>query len=861
MRFGKYELLSRLRVGGMAEVFLARPTAQPDRVVAIKRILPSFTDEADYVAMFRDEASLALRLRHPAIAEAFEVGQVEDAYYIALEYVHGQDASVLLRRAREQHDPLPVAVACMIAIETARALHYAHRLSDASGASLGIVHRDVSPQNVLVSYSGDVKLIDFGIAKSSEQLMRTQAGLMKGKHGYLSPEQAQGKPVDHRSDIFSLGICLYEMLSAQRLFQGSSDFSTIVKVRKADVPDLSAQNAAVPDELAAIVQRALARDRSDRFQSAAEMADALTRFVEGSGERCDRERLAQFMRVKFAEELKGDAFEAPEGDHDSGTGLLDAFDDIEPVSTISQLVQLSDFQEVEAASAVVGTDAMHQVGVAATPEPVQLEATDDVDAGFEEYDEVDEDAEEVEGAGESRVIAGIDHTQELHAEDTELSPHSDAPVNLAAVAEANHEPVTGRPAANDDATRVVAYQSTIDGQLDEQAQEHEIDTNPPVARQIEEHPELQSARAATLPGLGMDWDDEDMSTQLYDAPEHEGGVHDVADTLRAKAAAGKQSSADAVARAPGSGPSLSPPRGVQPGLSPSALSVAPRRSLSSTPGAPSPFATGRTNGQVGLPASPYAATPSIVPAPRPSQAPAPAAVVANRYPLGVVAIAVAIILGLLVGGVLYFRDPAPGTLHITTLPIDAVVTVDGAPSGGSASPFILSNLSAGAMHLVEISKPGYHRWATQLSLRPGESMQLPPVELAPEVSPVATPPQQAVVPVVAAVPAPVPKPVVAPTTTTKVHSTSSSTTARHSPARVAPSSGGTGTGTLRINSRPWSVVYVDGRVIGNTPQMSIILGTGKHVVTLANTEFALKKTITIEIAAGQVVTQIVELTQ
>ncbi|HMI92814.1 MAG TPA: serine/threonine-protein kinase, partial [Polyangiales bacterium] len=211
MEFGKYELIHRLRVGGMAEVWKARETAPPGRTLALKRILPSFTDEADYVAMFVDEARLSMRLSHPGIVRAFELGRIDDEHFIALELIEGQELAALIRQAREREEPVDPALVCRIVIAVCDALHYAHELRDERGAALGIVHRDVSPQNVLISYDGDVKLIDFGIAKSSEQLMRTEAGLLKGKHGYLSPEQALGQSVDRRSDLFSLGICMYEL--------------------------------------------------------------------------------------------------------------------------------------------------------------------------------------------------------------------------------------------------------------------------------------------------------------------------------------------------------------------------------------------------------------------------------------------------------------------------------------------------------------------------------------------------------------------------------------------------------------------------------------------------------------------------
>ena len=273
-RFGAYEILERIAAGGMAELYKARRSGVEgfQKIVAIKRILPHLADNEEFIAMFADEAKLAAQLNHPNIVHIFDLGKIEGGgYFIAMEYVDGRDLRALLNAAHETGVPLPAPLAVYVASKVAAALDYAHRRKDAEGRELTIVHRDVSPQNILISYEGDIKLCDFGIAKAASKASTTQSGALKGKVQYMSPEQAWGKPIDRRSDLFSLGSVLFEMLTGQKLFRGDSDLTVLEKVRAAQVGPPSAVNPEVPKNLDTVVLRALAREPEERYANASDM--------------------------------------------------------------------------------------------------------------------------------------------------------------------------------------------------------------------------------------------------------------------------------------------------------------------------------------------------------------------------------------------------------------------------------------------------------------------------------------------------------------------------------------------------------------------------------------------------------------
>jgi serine/threonine-protein kinase len=300
IQFGKYTLFERIGRGGMADVYKGRVSGPEgfERTFVVKRILPHLSDDATFIKMFVEEAKLSARLAHPNIVQIFELGAVDGEYFISMEYIRGRDLSETMRAIWKAMGPPRPELVAYIGREACRALSYAHSLADERGRPLGMIHRDVSPSNIMMSYEGAVKLLDFGIAKAlGEAPETTKSGTMKGKYAYMAPEQTEGDDVDHRIDIFSCGIVLHEVLTGRRLFKGQNDVLTIERVRRCDVPPPSQQNPMVPPELDAIVLRALARDRDKRWATAADMADALDDVVHAA--RFTPAHLAQLLHDLF----------------------------------------------------------------------------------------------------------------------------------------------------------------------------------------------------------------------------------------------------------------------------------------------------------------------------------------------------------------------------------------------------------------------------------------------------------------------------------------------------------------------------------------------------------------------------------
>ncbi len=304
-KFGKYYFLERISVGGMAEVFKAKSFGVEgfEKLIAIKRILPDVAEDEDFITMFIDEAKIAVQLNHANIAQIFDLGNIEDSYFIALEYVHGKDLRNIWDRHNRRNLLLPIPMSAYIMIRICEGLDYAHRKKNAAGLDLDIVHRDVSPQNILVSYEGEVKIIDFGIAKAANKASRTQAGMLKGKFGYMSPEQVRGLPLDGRSDIFSAGIILYELLTGKCLFTGKSEFYTLEKVRNVEILPPTAYNQKIPDTLEKIVLKALSKDPDDRYKTSYDMQEDLQRFLIMNKSNFGRKDLAAYMKRAFKTDI------------------------------------------------------------------------------------------------------------------------------------------------------------------------------------------------------------------------------------------------------------------------------------------------------------------------------------------------------------------------------------------------------------------------------------------------------------------------------------------------------------------------------------------------------------------------------
>ena len=307
-QFGKYTLLRRLAAGGMAELFLAlhRSVAGFEKLIVIKRILPSMNQDQGFIEMLLHEARIAATLSHPNVVQIFDVGQVDGTYFIAMEHIHGEDIQSIVRGMKRMNVPaFPLEHTISILLGTCAGLAYAHDKRDLDGAALGIVHRDISPRNIVVSFTGDVKIVDFGIAKSGTEPGGddTPNGQLKGKAPYMSPEQAAGQPIDWRSDIFAAGVMLFELTTGRRLFKGASEFETLKMICDKEYPLPSSVKENYPPELERIVMRALAKKREDRYQSAREMQADLELFAREERIAVSQVGLTKWMESLFVDKL------------------------------------------------------------------------------------------------------------------------------------------------------------------------------------------------------------------------------------------------------------------------------------------------------------------------------------------------------------------------------------------------------------------------------------------------------------------------------------------------------------------------------------------------------------------------------
>jgi serine/threonine protein kinase len=315
---GKYEILQRLAAGGMAEIFLARMVGVLgfDKLVVIKRILPHLSQRNDFIQMFLDEARIATTLAHANIVQTHEVGVHGKSYFMVMEYLPGEDVRSIVRRIGKNEGRLPIDHALNIGIGVAAGLQYAHEKRDRDGKPLEIVHRDVTPQNVIVTYDGAVKLLDFGIAKASNRINETRSGSFKGKVPYMSPEQCRGEPLDRKSDIFSLGILLHEMTLCRRLFRGDTDFQILKQIAEGPITRPCDVDPAYDARLQAIVMKALDRDPRRRFQTARELQEALEELAHDMRLRLSPLSLADYMHALFADKIG--AWQSVSADGDLG---------------------------------------------------------------------------------------------------------------------------------------------------------------------------------------------------------------------------------------------------------------------------------------------------------------------------------------------------------------------------------------------------------------------------------------------------------------------------------------------------------------------------------------------------------------
>ncbi|MBX5483076.1 MAG: serine/threonine protein kinase [Myxococcaceae bacterium] len=304
IQLGKYRLFHHLATGGMGEVFLAvnEGPAGFAKTVVVKRILASVASDPSFVAMFLNEARLAALIEHPNVVQIFELGLEGNTYFIAMEYVRGRSLRHVRQQLIERKQDLAPEVAARICSQALQGLHHAHNLSDANGTPLNIVHRDISPDNLLVGFNGVVKVVDFGIAKAEINVMTTRAGAVKGKYAYMAPEQLLGKPVDRRADIYSMGVLLYELLAGVRPFNADSEPGLIRAILNDVVPPPVATNPALPEELSAIVMKALSRDPAERFATAEEMSLALEGYIQSTGKTITNAHVGALLKTLFPQE-------------------------------------------------------------------------------------------------------------------------------------------------------------------------------------------------------------------------------------------------------------------------------------------------------------------------------------------------------------------------------------------------------------------------------------------------------------------------------------------------------------------------------------------------------------------------------
>lgn len=298
--FGKYLLIKRLAVGGMAELFLAQDEPEQPLVV-IKRILPYLTDDPSFVQMFLDEARIAAQLHHPNIVRVHELGKLNEAIFISMEYVEGVDLRKMLQQEQKENAAIPYAVAARIVSEVCAGLHYAHHCVGVDGRKMEIVHRDISPQNVMVGFDGQVKLVDFGIARANAFMERSKPGVLKGKFLYLSPEQVMQEPLDHRSDLFAIGTLLYEVTTGKAPFQRATPEAVLFAIRREDPPAPQLAHPDYPAELSAIVARCLTKDRNKRYQDASEIRADLEAFLAHTRQ-VGAPEVAEYAQLLFGDE-------------------------------------------------------------------------------------------------------------------------------------------------------------------------------------------------------------------------------------------------------------------------------------------------------------------------------------------------------------------------------------------------------------------------------------------------------------------------------------------------------------------------------------------------------------------------------
>jgi serine/threonine-protein kinase len=750
---GNYRLISQLAVGGMAEIYMARTHGVGgfEKVVALKVIHPNYSEDPEFVQMLVDEAKLAVQLQHSNIVQTFDLGCVDEQYYIAMELIDGVDLYKLLRRAAERDLDFPFEVAAFITQETCNGLDYAHRKKDPQGRPLNIVHRDISPQNVLVSYEGEVKLVDFGIAKASMRRQQTAAGVIKGKYYYMSPEQAWGDPIDARTDVFSTGILLYEMLIGQMLYLEEDMDLLLEKVRKANIPPPSTKRKGVPPELEAIVMQALKKRAAERHQTAGAFGAALGRWLRTSAPSWNRSHL-----VEFVQQVLGDEPTNKTRDPDVATAVRDDFEADEN----SLLLKLANAvksppkaSETSAAKpgaktpAPEGKQALARLqpvrGQPATPPPRRrdmmtspvdlgkLGIADPVDTG--DYEE--NEATIVDSANETLMVATP-------------PPRGRSEPTSSIVAPTGRPPGAARPAPPDESGPFVDDEGEGDYTTVDAFSKDSGPTDPMRHRGGE--PAGAAAQPAAKPPVDDDpgFEEENATTRMK--PQHKRPSQPQMSATPAASARPSQPSMPAAPSRP-SQPSMpaAPARPSQPSMpaaparpsqpqipvapaAPSAstsvatgpVTVTPPRSSSAPrpqpqPPGPSPRSSSAPRPQPQPPG----------PSPRSSSAPRPrpgtdpnlnnyTSLIPKRGRVWVLGGAALAIAGIIAGVVALSTGRSKASIEVVSSPAGALVKLDGTPLS-QKTPLEIVDVDPTRAHRVHIALPGYEPWDSQVKFEGG----------------------------------------------------------------------------------------------------------------------------------------------
>jgi serine/threonine-protein kinase len=392
VRFGKYTLIDRIAVGGMAEIFLARQAGLEgfEKTIVIKRIRPHLSKQPNFVKMFLNEAKLAAQLNHPNIVQIYDLGKINESYFIAMEYIFGRDMRRIIPKADALGIPFPMVYALKIASSVCEGLYYAHQRTDLYGNPLHIVHRDVTPENIFVSFDGTVKVLDFGIAKAANQIEQTRAGEIKGKLSYMSPEQCMGKPLDNRSDIFSLGVVLYEWLTGFKLFTGDSEVAILKSITEGKIYAPSYFKADIPEAVEAILMKALEKDRDRRYQTAWEMQYDLDQFLSQYEFTPSNIHLSNFLKQLFNDELEEErqrlaSLRAHSGPEEVAAEAEEIISSIEPISEAAEVSGPSNGAE-QSLTIQIGTRELEQLAAIAKRNGLSVSSlVRDVLTGFLKY--------------------------------------------------------------------------------------------------------------------------------------------------------------------------------------------------------------------------------------------------------------------------------------------------------------------------------------------------------------------------------------------------------------------------------------------------------------------------------------------